>query len=336
MPIALLFAVLFLSQAVPGFSGETPAPSGEIKCFSVLRGIRQQIADCEQSKKTAKLKKQICRFLDAVDPENPEVQPCQLPAEQAAQLAGWRDEVRLLAVRHGAQCVRRKGEAFVPQPVAGPAVLPAALSGAAGTADMRGRLDEFYSNARKSGDVSVATKGPVKFFGSLKRKAAAVANTDLAPAAKPKAGMMADVPPVVAFKAPLKKPKFYVFIDAIEDAALRAILSRDWSRKLFLRAFGTETKTLYRGINKYDMEKLKANNWHYPEQLLYKFATPDKSVAAAYAKQKEGCSLIQITTTKAVPYYKLTRFFNFFVKMGAQEYIYLTDGTEEIIQLPLQ
>lgn len=336
MPIVLLITVLFLRPSVPALAGESVAPAGEPKCFAALRDMRGLIAKYEEAKKTAKLKKQICRFLDAVDTENPEVRPCVMPMKQAEQLNLWRDEVRLLAVRHGAQCVRRKGEAFVPQPLTGPAVLPAALSGAAGTADMRGRLDEFYSNARKSGDISVATKGPVKFFGSLKRKAAAVANTDTAPAAKPKAGMMADVPPVVAFKAPLKKPKFYVFIDAIEDAALRAILSRDWSRKLFLRAFGTETKTLYRGINKYDMEKLKANNWHYPEQLLYKFATPDKSVAAAYAKQKEGCSLIQITTTQAVPYYKLTRFFNFFVKMGEQEYIYLTDGTEEIIQLPLQ
>lgn len=335
MPIVLIIAVLFLMPSAPLLAGEGVAPAGEPKCFAALRDMRGLIAKYEEAKKTAKLKKQICRFLEAVDTENPEVRPCFMPMKQAEQLNLWKDEVRSLAVKRGVQCPRRTGMAFVPARVAAEAALPTALAGASGTADMRGRLDEFYSNARKSEATVACSKGPVKFFASMKRKAPAPECAP-APSSVPKAGAMADVPPVKAFKAPLKKAAFYRFMDAIEDAALRAILSHEKSKKIFLRVFGVETKTLYRGINKYDMEKLKANNWHYPQQLLYKFATPDKSVAAAYAKQKEGCSLIQITTSQAIPYYKLTRFWNFFAKMGEQEYIYLTDGSEEIIQLPLQ
>jgi len=332
--LSILCACLWLT---PGASLAADAGQGVEPCYASLKLLRQDISRFEQERKPREFRKQACEFLYRLDQEDPYFTQCAVPSERAEQISQWKKEVQVLALKQGVSCPKRKAQAFMPSPVSAPvAALPAALAGASGSKGLRARLDKFYSNAKTLGATAAA--GPQARASGLY---AAVQNKKLsaspqASAAAPKAVMMANVPPTSAFKAPLKKAKFYLFVDAIEDAALRAILSHEWSKKLFLRAFGTETRTLYRGINKYDLEKIKANNGHYPPELLYKFAIPDKSVAAAYAKQKEGSALIAITTTKAIPYYKLTRFWNLFAKMGAREYIYLTDGTEEIVQLPLQ
>ena len=121
--------------------------------------------------------------------------------------------------------------------------------------------------------------------------------------------------------------------DGFEDKCIRGVITTAPLKAFFLRLIGTERTVLYRGVGKREARNLAANGWRYDtsdRRNLYKFTTPDKNIALAYAGKHQGC-VIEIQTDAAVPYYKLTRFWN---RLGfsktAREHLVLVDGNEGI------
>ena len=122
--------------------------------------------------------------------------------------------------------------------------------------------------------------------------------------------------------------------DGFEDKCIRGVIASPLLKGLFLRLIGTEKAVLYRGVSKGEVRNLAAKDWRYDtsdRRNLYKFTTPDKDIALAYAHKHLGC-VVEIRTDAAVPYHKLPRYWNRLrFSKTAREHLVLVDGKEEVL-----
>ncbi|MCX5789640.1 MAG: hypothetical protein NTX64_14220, partial [Elusimicrobia bacterium] len=121
--------------------------------------------------------------------------------------------------------------------------------------------------------------------------------------------------------------------DGFENACIRTVIKTPPLKSLFLKLLGAEKAELYRGVSAGEMRNLAASGWRYDltdKRNLFKFTTPDKDMAMAYARKHRGY-LIKIESEQAVPYYKLSRFWNPSTSSKlAKEHLVLLDGSERI------
>lgn len=251
---------------------------------------------------------------------------CPTPAERQ-DLAGWKrlTETRVSSLRLSQDEERSRR-------MKAPDLEGVSKTVASRDAGLDSRLDKLFSGAEWAAKAEPA---PVEIPAGTERKAAAAGAAPPPPSEKA-LQVWQKPPPKLAPKVVRTRgflSRLVKVFDGFEDGALRRVLESPFLKSSFLKLLGTERITLYRGVSKGEVKALEENGWRYDEgdpRNLYKFATPSKGVALAYARKHRGY-VVEIEAERAVPYFKLSRFWNRSVFTEAsKERLILVDGEESV------